>query len=94
MKPKQSGPDHGSLILFHMALEYCTPLDRIPSNDNHSIIYLQADLCSRHCLHYASLAHDFAHRRHHATVEPRYFEPSGKAKNSSKYREFEIANSK
>ena len=28
------------------------------------------------------------------TVEPRYFEPSGEAKNSSKYREFEIANSK
>ena len=28
------------------------------------------------------------------TVEPRYFEPLGEAKNSSKYREFEIANSK
>ena len=28
------------------------------------------------------------------TVEPRYFEPSGEAKNSSKYPEFEIANSK
>ena len=27
------------------------------------------------------------------TVEPRYFEPSGEAKNSSKYREFEMANS-
>ena len=29
-----------------------------------------------------------------STVEPRYFEPSGEAKNSSKYREFELANSK
>ena len=28
------------------------------------------------------------------TVEPRYFEPSGEAKNSSKYQEFKIANSK
>ena len=27
-------------------------------------------------------------------VEPRYFEPLREAKNSSKYREFEIANSK
>ena len=31
---------------------------------------------------------------HLNTVEPRYFELSGEAKYCSKYREFEIANSK
>ena len=38
---------------------------------------VQADLCGCHCLHFASLEYDFAHRRHHAilggTTPSRFF---------------------